>query len=93
MSGMSKGVIKDVWGQGGQVGCQGGPGGVRGGGVKASQEVKTSVRGVPWVKGGLRDPRGLRWTSWVYQGVKGAPGLSQRIKGNARGVQGGQQGR
>ena len=63
------------------------------GGVKVSQEVKTSVRGVPGVEGGLRDPRVLRWTSWVYQGVQGAPGLSQRVKGNARGVQGGQQGR
>ena len=26
--------------------------------------------------------------SWAYQGVKGAPGLSQRVKENLRGVQG-----
>ena len=83
----------DVMGvPGGQRGRQGGPRWVRGV-VKVSQEVKTSVRGVPGVEGGLRDPRVLRWTSWVYQGVQGAPGLSQRVKGNARGVQGGQQGR
>ena len=29
----------------------------------------------------------------MYQGVKGAPGLVQRVKGNVTGVQGGQQGR
>ena len=81
------------------MGVRGSKGGARGvqgesgGGVKVSQEVKTSVRGVPGVEGGLRDPRVVRWTSWVYQGVQGAPGLSQRVKGNARGVQGGQQGR
>ena len=79
---MSKGFNKDVWG-------------VRGsrGGVKVSQEVKTSARGVQGVEGGLRDPRGLRWTPWVYQGVHGAPGLPQRVKGNVMGVRGGQQGR
>ena len=65
------------------------PGGVRGG-VKVSKGVK---RGVPGVKGSLGDPKGLRWMSWAYQGVKGAPGLSQRVKENLRGVQGGQQGR
>ena len=85
---MSKGFNKDVWG-------------VRGsrGGVKVSQEVKTSVRGVPWVKGGLRDPRGLRWTSWVYQGFQGAPRrcprgsrgtlvVSKGINKDVRGVRG-----
>ena len=58
--------------------------------VKVSQGVK---RGVPGVKGSLGDPKGLRWTSWAYQGVKRAPWLSQRVKENLRGVQGGQQGR
>ena len=62
-------------------------------GVQLSQGVKRGVRGVPGVKGSLGDPKGLRWTSWAYQGVKGAPGLSQRVKENVRGVQGGQQGR
>ena len=88
-SGVSKGVNKGVWGSRGR---QRGPGWVRGA-VKVSQEVKTSARGVQGVEGGLRDPRGLRWTPWVYQGVHGAPGLSQRVKGNVMGVQGGQQGR
>ena len=101
-----KGNVRDVQGghQGrlGSRGSSGVPGGSRGGqggGVKASQEVKTSVRGVPWVKGGLRDPRGLRWTSWVYQGFQGAPRrcprgsrgtlvVSKGINKDVRGVRG-----
>ena len=90
--GCPRGSTRTLGVSGGQRGRQGGPRWVRGV-VKVSQEVKTSVRGVPGVEGGLRDPRVVRWTSWVYQGVQGAPGLSQRVKGNARGVQGGQQGR
>ena len=88
---MSKGVNRDVRGV---RRSRGAPGRSRvgQGGVKVYQEVKTSVRGVLGVEGGLRDPSRLRWTSWVYQGVKGEPGLSQWVKGNVRGVQGGQQG-
>ena len=83
---------------GGQRGRQGGPRWVRGV-VKVSQEVKTSVRGVPGVEGGLRDPRVVRWTSWVYQGFQGAPRrcprgsrgtlvVSKRINKDVRGVRG-----
>ena len=55
-----------------------------------SKELLGDSRGSKEVQG---DPKGLRWTSWAYQGFKGAPGLSQRVKENVWGVQGGQQGR
>ena len=45
--------------------------------------MKKGVRGVPEVKGSVGDPQGLRGASGVYYGVKG----------DARGVQVGQQGR
>ena len=66
MSGVSKGVNKDVRGV---RGSRGTPGGVRGG-VKVSQGVK---RCVPGVEGSVGDPGGLRGMSGVYQGLKEAP--------------------
>ena len=59
-------------------------------GIQMSQGVKWGVRGVPGVKESPRDPRGLRGTSEVYQGVHGALGISQSqwVKGDFRGVRG-----
>ena len=51
-----------------------------------SQGVEWGVRVVPGVKGSPRDPRRLRGTSGVHQGVHGAPGISQGVKGDFRGV-------
>ena len=53
-----------------------------------SQGVEWGVRVVPGVKGSPRDPRRLRGTSGVHQGVHGAPGISQGVKGDFRGVRG-----
>ena len=60
------------------------------------------VTSVPGVKGRLGDPRGLKGTSGVYQGVKrGVWGVQrgqegcygyQGVKGDARGIQGAQVG-
>ena len=38
------------------------------------------VRGVPRFKGTLWDPRGLKVSPGVYQGVKGPPGMSKGVK-------------
>ena len=91
---MSKGVNNDVRGMRGSRGM---PGGVRGA-VKVSQEVKTSARGVQGVEGGLRDPRGLRWTPWVYggsmerqgcpKGSRGTSWVSEGVSKDVRGVTG-----
>ena len=42
-------------------------------GIKVSQAAKRGVRGVPEVERSLGDPRGLRGTSGVYHGFRGAP--------------------